>query len=274
MRIVTLGLVLLAGWRLLLATTAWRADFAENNYQQNLLRIEGLQQRIAGGNPPGTVLAGTSITGRLLPAFFDGTPLAGAANLGLDGMSPAFALELLTREKSVPKRVFLETYVLHKSAATNEQLVRDSLASPAGWLAAKDPLFRTETRPSTLLYSRLKRGRESTASGKPARNSFEYWTNAPAPGSIDRLANVISNLQSRGCEVILTDLPVGSDWPPSPNMGEPAASELVRRLHLRRLDPRQVLRSRGTEPRFTDGVHLDGPSARETAQALAFLATP
>jgi len=271
---VILGLVLLAGWRILLATTAWRADFAENNYQQNLLRIEVLHRQTAGTTRPKTVLAGTSVTGRLLPAFFADTPLAGAVNLGLDGMSPAFALELLAREKSLPQRVLVETYMLHKAAAGNEKLVRESLNSPAGWLATADPLFRTETRPSTLLYSALKRGRESATAGKPARNTFEYWTNTPAPGAIDRLTTAVSNLQSRGCEVILVDLPVGSDWPPSPNMGEPAASELVRRLQLRRLDPRQVLHARGVEPRFTDSVHLDGASARETAVALATLVGP
>ena len=76
-RIVAVALVLLGAWRGVLGVTRWRADFAETNYQQNLLRIESFHRRMTSEQPATTVLAGTSITGRLLPQFFDRTPLAG-----------------------------------------------------------------------------------------------------------------------------------------------------------------------------------------------------
>ena len=272
---ILLGAVLvLVAWRLVLTATGWRADFGESNYQQNLLRIESLQQQVRAGHPPIAVLAGTSVAGRLLPAYFEGGPLAGVVNLGLDGTSPAFALELLLREAQVPRLVLVETYLLHKGPAANEALIRNSLDSPAGHLVASDRMFHTESRPTTLLYSALKRGRDAAATGRPAPPQAPYWTNAPAPGAVERITRAIRELQARGATVRLVDIPVGKDWPPGPNLGEPVASQLVGDLHLSRLDCRAALQARGIEPRFTDGIHLDGPSARQVAEALGRLMPP
>jgi len=266
------ALAVLIGWRLLL-TRIPVAEFAESSYQQNLLRIEALERQARTTATPDTVVAGTSIAGRLLPAYFSGTALADTANLGLDGTSPAFALEILLRQPQTPRRVLLESYLLHKGAATNEHLIRDSLDSPGARLARADRLFQTDSRPTTLLYAALKHGRESAAAGRPARNAAPYWTNVPAAGAIARLSRDIDALRKRGTEVILIDIPVGTDWPPGPNMGEPVASQLVTDLKLRRLDCRTALQARGFEPRFTDGIHLDGASAHEVAIVLAELAT-
>ena len=270
-RIIAIAAGLLLIWRLLLGITGWRAEYAESNYHQNLLRLEGFQQQMAGESPPADVLAGTSVTGRLLPQFFDQTPLQGIANLGLDGTSPAFALEQIHQLKRVPKRVFLETYVLHKPQASNEILVLESLNSPAGRMARFDPLFRTESRPSTLLYSTLKRGREAASTGKLAVGPPSHPLNPPDAVSLKRLIQVITQLQARSCEIILVDLPVGTDWPPGATLGEPVASELIRQLGIRRVDTREMLLRRGVDLRFTDGIHLDGASAKKTAQALGDL---
>src|SRR5262245_7452517 len=93
-RIGLVALLLLAGWRLLLVAIL-PAEFAGSPYQQNLLRIERLQRRVEAGAGLSNVLVGTSIAGRFLPEYFSGTSLAGLANLGLDGTTPAFALEAL-----------------------------------------------------------------------------------------------------------------------------------------------------------------------------------
>jgi len=269
--ILLLAVALLLGWRGVLAVWPMRAEFGESNYQQNLLRIENYRRQLrqSPGGPPMAVLAGTSVAGRMLPEYFAGTGLAGIPNLGLDGTSPAFALELLLRERQVPRRVFLETYLLHKEAGGNEKLIRESLDSPGGRLAAVDPLFRTETRPSSLLYSALKRGRDASAPGRPADNRVPYWTNAPAAGAMKRLEAAIRSLRDRGSEVVLVDLPVGYDWPPGPNLGEPVASELIATQKLTRLDLRADLLARGIEPHFTDRLHLDGATARAVAGVLA-----
>ncbi len=273
-QIVVGALLVLLVWRGCLAWFPWRADFGEDNYQQNLLRIETFHRQIHRGAPPAAVLAGTSVAGRLLPAFFADTPLAGLVNLGLDGAAPAFPLELLLRETQVPRTVFLETFLLHKDPATNETLIRESLDSPSGRLAAADRLFHTETRPTALLYSALKRGRDAAATGRPAPIQAPYRTNAPSNVALQRITHAIQQLQARGSTVVLVDIPVGKDWPPGPNLGEPTASLLMNSLKLPRLDCRAALQSQGIEPRFTDGVHLDAASAREVAQALARLTPP
>lgn len=272
--IALLTVTFLIGWRGVLAVTGWRAEFAESSYQQNLVRLESYRGRIRGGSAtaPVAVIAGTSVAGRLLPEYFEGGPLAGVANLGLDGASPAFALEALLRESRQPHRVLLETYLLHAEAGENERLINTSLASPGAYLADTDRLFRAETRPSALLYSSLKRGRESRAMGRVAANSEPFGSQAPVDCALERLTRLIGALRARGCEVVLVDIPIGRDWPPGPNLGEPVASQLTDALGLRRLDCRAVLRGRGFEPRFTDGLHLDAPSAREVARTLGELA--
>lgn len=274
-QIALLALALVLGWRGVLAITGWRADFAECSYQQNLLRLETYRERIRGerGSAPPVVLAGTSITGRLLPEYFAGTPLAGVANLGLDGASPGFSLEAILRETHVPTKVLLETYLLHKEAGGNERLIAKSLASPGARLADADRLLRTESRPSALLYSALKRRRESLEPGRvSAPTNSPFGINPPAEGSQERLTRLIRALQARGCEVVLADIPIGRDWPPGPNLGEPVASRLSAALGLRRVDCRAVLRAQRNEPHFTaDGLHLDAHSAREVARVLSEL---
>ncbi len=272
-RILGLAVLLGVGWVAFLHWLPWRGEYAENNYQQNLLRIENLERAIRSENPPESVLAGTSISGRILPSFFNGTTLAGTANLGLDGTSPVFSLELLRRLPRLPRRVFLETHALHQAPADNERVIQESLASPAGRWVAAGWMFSTAERPSTVLYTTVKKGREAASTGRhSAGNSYPVYV--PGPHVVESLTRSILELRKRGCEVILADLPVGYDWPPGPNMGEPVASELVQTLNLRRLDCRKWLYSRGFEPGFTDGIHLDGASARETARALAALAVP
>ena len=273
LRILGLALVLGVGWVVLLRLLPWRGEYAENNYRQNLLRIESLERRVRSGTPPESVLAGTSISGRILPSFFDGTALAGIANLGLDGTSPVFSLEMLRRLPRVPRRVFLETHALHQASAENESVIQKSLSSMAGRWVAAGWMFSTAERPSTVLYTAVKKGKEAASTGRrSAGNTYPKYV--PGTNVVESLTRSILELRERGCEVILADLPVGYDWPPGPNMGEPVASELVRSLNLRRLDCRKWLYSRGFEPGFTDGIHLDGVSARETARALAALAAP
>ena len=274
LRIGLLAVALLLGWRGVLALTGWHAEFAECSYQQNLLRLESYRGRVSAtpGIAPPRVIAGTSVTGRLLPEYFAGTPLNGLANLGLDGATPTFALEALLRESAVPRLVLLETFLLHESAKSNENLINTSLASPGARLADADLLFGTETRPSTLLYSALKRGRESHAPGHLApSHPVPYEPHFATRSTLTRLTNAITALRARGSEVVLVDIPIGADWPPGPNLGEPTASQVAGLFGLRRLDCRAALRARGFEPRFTDGLHLDAGSAREVARALGEL---
>jgi len=270
----TLGLaaVLLLLWRSILVFSPSRAEFAECSYQQNLLRLETYRTlaREQAGRPVPVVLAGTSVSGRVLPKYFDSTRLAGVVNLGLDGSSPAFALEVLLREKTAPRLVLLETYLLHSGVQSNESLITASLDSPGAALADLDRMFRAEARPSAMLYTALKRSRELRSQGKTAKvKDGGMRPHEPSTGVYERLTNAISALRERGSEVVLVDIPVGIDWPPGPNLGEPVASLLVRDFGLKRMDCRADLVDHGIEPRFTDGIHLDATSAREVARAIS-----
>ncbi len=96
-------------------------SLAETNYEANRLRVE----RWLLGPPSPVVLVGTSLTGRLLPGYFQDTPLAGTENLGLDGASPDTGLRLVLMRNPAPALVLLEVHLLSKKPGTNDRQLLD-----------------------------------------------------------------------------------------------------------------------------------------------------
>src|SRR5437660_7207526 len=104
--ILGLATFLLAAFGVVTWLAPWRAELAENNFQANLIRL----QAFLFDPPPRAVLVGSSLSGRLLPRFFEGTELAPVANLGLDGLSPVFGLKTVARRP--PPLVLIEENTL------------------------------------------------------------------------------------------------------------------------------------------------------------------
>lgn len=274
--LLLLTLAALAAWRFLLGRTGWAARFGESNYQANLIRIE---EYLARPRTPTVVLVGSSVAGRLRPEFFPATPGLDPATLGLDGSTPLVGLEVVARRPGKPALLLVETYLLDRPPNRNDAGLLAALDSPGLALARRDPLFRTASRPSSLLYSWLKSRREEESAGRPAGPAEAAAT--PAGPRDDRTAAAdrhwpaqLRRLQAEGVRVAFVDVPLGES--PAPGREAPAdtADGLARLLGLPRLDLRAELHRRQVTLRYTDGLHLTAASARQAAEVLSEMVTP
>ncbi|MFM8360251.1 MAG: hypothetical protein ACKOET_17015, partial [Verrucomicrobiota bacterium] len=164
-----------------------------------------------------------------------------------------------------------------------------ALDSPGLALARRDPLFRTASRPSSLLYSWLKSRREEESPGHPAETTpappaSRAVPTPPAGPRADRAAAAdrhwpaqLRRLRAEGVQVAFVDVPIGES--PAPGLATSAdtadtAEGLARLLGLPRLDLRAELHRRQVTLRYTDGLHLTAASARQAAEVLGEMVTP
>lgn len=271
--IVALGAALLGGWFGVCRMFGWRARLAENNYQANLIRLETFLHQ---PTPP-AVLIGSSMTGRLLPEYFDSTPLNGAANLGLDGSSPDLGLDVALRRKDPPALVLVEVNTLLSQTSSNDATLRQAMESFSFRLAGWMPFLRTELRLTSISYSTLKlwQDRRLTPSSSapvalppadPVATPVQLDTRATA--LLSRHLARLRELQSRGARVILYQLPGGSETLPE------FVAEWNRELQFPVLHLGSEMRQRGFAPAYTDGLHLTAPSAAQASRVLAEIAAP
>lgn len=274
--ILATALVLLAAWRAVLAGLGRRAEFGESNYQANRIRIE---RYLARPRAPQWVLLGSSLSGRLRPASFAGTPLEDIAVLGLDGSTPVLGMAVLTNRADLPRTVLLETFTFDFGWRPNDQMLLDGLHGPGMRLAQADRLFAADQRPTSLLYSWSKERRDRPAAEAGVRTNRSLMAPGPAevpgtarPADLARLLDGVRALRARGVEVVLVDLLAGERRMPGGRTGPDTAEVVARELGLRRLDLRRAWFERGWEPGYTDARHLDGPSADAAARLLGELA--
>ena len=249
------------------------AEFAEYNQAANRIRIEGY---LARPSAPAHVLVGSSLSGRLLPAYFEGTPMADVATLGLDGSGSRVGIEALRRRRDWPETVWVETYLMGRETTANDRALLADMDAAGTRLAVAMPLFRASHRPSSVAYTALKRRREG-------RGVEPTWTtNAAAgvagppvepdpvdPGVEEAWREVLEDLRRRHVRVVFVDLPAGETRRPGPRLQPDLADRLAERFGIQRVDLRERWFSRGWAPRYTDGRHLDAASARQTARWLA-----
>lgn len=273
--------LLLGAWALFLQRLPIRAQLAESNYQANLIR---LQDYLFQSSRP-AVFVGSSITGRLLPRYFEGTPLAGSSNLGLDGSGPRLGIELLVFQTSAPPaRLFLEANLLGIPPGPNDAQLLDAVHSFTFSLARRTPVLRAENRPSSLLYSWLKQRRSDAPDARmppPSASPTAAHPSAPLPIAWDRsspaeharhreiVRSGLLELRRRGTQVVLLRFP-HADVPETP-AGRDAnfADDLARELQLPQWELGPELRASGVPPTFTDGTHLTAGTARSAARLIA-----
>ena len=274
--ILVLGGVFLGGWLGLCRVFGWHARLAENNYQANIIRLETfLDQR----TPP-AVLVGSSMTGRLLPEYFVGTPLQGVANLGLDGSTPDLGLEVVLRRKVPPALVLVEVNTLFNQTPRNDATLRQAMDSFSFRLADRLPFLRAEYRPSSIAYSTLKLWQDRRLPPPPVASAAEHAASLEPSVAVERELPVanrqhadqllarLREFKARGAQVILYQLPGGNQALP------PIVEEWCREFQspLIRLGPEMV--QRGRTPAFTDGLHLTAPSAEQASDVLAQIVWP
>lgn len=243
-------------------------SLAETNYEANRLRVE----RWLLGPPSPAVLVGTSLTGRLLPGYFQDTPLAGTENLGLDGASPDTGLRLVLMRNPAPALVLLEVHLLSKKPGPNDRQLLDLATGVGLQVSSILPLTRADARPSTVLYGWLKErqaGEGSTdvtpraVSPEQARKEAE----AMDPDWQPRLRELVAQLQARGSQVALVRLPIGRGNPTDPESPN-EADATARELGLPLLDLLRISRRDGLRITYTDGLHLTPSSARTVCRLL------
>lgn len=260
-RIVFITLLLLASWMTYLAATGTRADLAESNLQANLIRIT----RYLRTKDPDIVLVGSSIVGRLLPEYFEQSGRE-VLSLGLDGSRPLFGFEVLARQRIKPLLVLIETETLFQPLQLNDETLREAMESSTAKLGAVVPFLRPEARPLTVAYESLKAWRENLMSGSE-RTPVRAPQSAPDfPANYGEVKSTVESLRNEATSVVLVKMPSGDGW------AEPAdvvARQLSRDAGLELWEPGLSIYSKeGDVLRFSDKLHLDGPSARKVSEWL------
>jgi hypothetical protein len=245
-------------------------EIAESNFQANLLRLEHWKLDAA----PADVLVGSSIGARLLPRYFESTPLTGIHNLSLDGSGPGLGLRILLDSTNRPRRVFIEVHRLGKPWHPNDDAILAAASGSGMRLAGLAPGFRASARPSTLLFSWIKsRQHPPGAPAKPGERVLETATalHRVVPEWERDLARQIQTLRDRGIAAILVQFPVGRENPVDPEAHH-GADQLAEHLGIPLIDLNRESARRNLPITYTDNLHLTPDSATRVAHLLAELA--
>lgn len=284
---------LLSLWSLALLALPGRAHIAESNYQSNLIRLE----HALLGPTAQAALVGSSITGRLLPEYFSDTPWTQIANLGLDGSGPLLGLELLAARSNIPPILVMEANLLMVPEGINDRTLRNAVDGLGFKLARHIPFLRAEARPTSLLYSWLKRRQEErvstaattapsipveaaatsasppTSGAKPTQQETRMDMNTPEELEAHkrRVYGLCRKLQERGIHLVLVRFP--TQFVPIQTQFHPLdfTGDLAKDLSIPRMDLGREFQRVGHTPTFTDGTHLSSASARIAARQISTL---
>ena len=263
---------MLAAYSLLLHWTGLRADLAESNLQSNLIRISSYLHE----SPAPVALVGSSVAGRLLPQYFQEDGVA-VQNLGLDGSRPLFAFEIVRMRDPLPSSMLVDISALFQPLMSNDDTLRDSVRSPTFAAARWFPLLRPTYRISSLLYARVKRYRDTRGGG--IQQPSDSPCQSPPPVSKIKshhewlpenqflaVRTALSEFRSAGTDVRLLSIPSGGGWG---NRTEGLTKRLSDELGLEMIDLGPDMAKEGKVLRFSDGLHLDVPSAKIVASEIS-----
>lgn len=249
------------------------AELAETNFQANMIRYGDYFHE----GPHEAALAGTSISGRVLPQYFseDGLDLA---NLGLDGAMVATSVGVFARHPSPPPLLMVEMRTLGNPAGANDAQLVAALETPSFRMASFLPPMRAAYRPSSIVYTRLKLARDGSLGGgkalpKPSSQSIRAGMLAsaprthPSPPPDDPTVNRLLELERAGVRIVLVHLPDGRP------LAKSTPSAFGMRVHQSTgwpvLNVPKMMLEAGYEPSYTDGLHMAAPTSRMSARMLA-----
>jgi hypothetical protein len=263
-RIVFGAILLVAFWTIFVHLIGWRAELAESNLQANLIRIT----RYLREPSPDIVLVGSSVGGRLLPSYFEENG-ARVLNLGLDGSCPMFAFEVIRIRAERPRLILLDTSTLFSKLGVNDAVLRDAMESLTTKLGPAVPFFRPEMRPLAIVYNKLKSWKESATLGQKCAPVIESPAQSASeePETYADVKAALQKFKAEGVEIIFLDIPHGAGWA-MPSRGP--ARQLAEELGCLFLQPGLSFSSEGDNTmRFTDGIHLDAPSAMKLTEWIS-----
>ena len=226
---------------------------------------------------PHIVLVGSSVTWRLKEEYFS---LPHVRNLALAGGSPVTSLEIVAKQRSLPKIVLIETNVLSRAVdrALVERFtdhdhteaflrpVRTAVAAYETWnhLPPPDPA-QMRAALEALLRQPPSEFNNHVYVERAVREENAHDSTTAARANADLIKQLIGELERRGTRALLIGIPF------SPEIEDTSAVRATREIVQNTFpDPNDWLRidPRLSELRWADGVHLDERSAVIVVRAI------
>ena len=265
LKIFAVALVLCSLWTIARSRLP-KPELGETNYTANRLRIERFLETPA----PRCLIVGTSIAGRLLPSYFEGSNFENIVNLGLDGASPITGLLLALEQDYTPRLILLEAHRLQNPIDSNDGQLLALSRGMDQHFHQHVTLTKAESRPTTVLYSFLKSRQGAGGAQLAANRQTNNVTEISKPGEKrdELLLDTIQALQARGSKVVLLRLPVGRENPADPK-AEDYIDLSAQQLGLPIIDLYRQSIGWENPVSYSDGLHLAPESARRLAKTLA-----
>lgn len=238
------------------------AALAESGGQTNLIRLSNL----LNGEESSAVFVGSSLTGRLMPAYF---PPGTMRNFAIEGGGSIDGINLLLALKKIPPVLFVEENSITREVNSTNSFLSDSATSLQMKMSRHLHLLRPEFRPSSVAYSWLKSKIDNRRAAPDRANESESalarqqinGTHSDTEKNRRIFFGLVKLLHSQGTEIFVFKIPDGvGAFPP---VQLPEAGEYLLRTDL----PEKYL-SRFGAARYSDGLHLLAPDARQFAELL------
>ncbi|MBR1092085.1 hypothetical protein JQ621_31945 [Bradyrhizobium manausense] len=226
---------------------------------------------------PDLVLVGSSVAWRLKEEYFS---RSGVRNLALAGGSPVTSLDIIARQKSLPKIVLIETNVLTR-------LADEALIGKFKGGAGNEPLFLRPVRTAVAAYetwnhtppnpAEARAGRDRLLGEPPSNFNNKVYLdravgqmNAEDPTAatrvnVARMGALIDDIERRGSRAFLLEIPFAPEIEDSRYVTTSKAivhAAFPDQGRWLRIDPPR------SELRWADGVHLDERSALLVVRAI------
>jgi len=202
-----------------------------------------------------TIIVGSSISGRLLPTYFDG---GCTYNLGVDSGSTTACLEYLKSNNVVPEKLIVELNRLDLEGYHDNVDKMVSLFGERDAISFRLRMLQPNYRPSSVLYQYIKVLVDRGIHKKSVTNDVNcrYESSAAIGVSVDLLiVDLLEHFAEQGVEIIFIDIP--SKVIPSVDVQEMAKNW--------ELNNRAIFINRevqGVKLSFSDDIHMTLESAR------------
>ncbi len=241
---------------------------SESNYFSSVARLQTESQ-----GEPRIMMLGSSMTGRLgdRAQRFDGV-----ANLGCDGGSAVVTLRAMDRgQLPVAPLLVIETNSLSFELEQRGKEIGAAIDDPFFQIGIKTPNLGATARPSAFAYSWLmarKLGGEAPPSQEALPISTKPSVLDPASSPeldeksaalVEEVSAILDRLRKKGCDLLLVTLPPGT---PQDSVQAKIPRAIAAKSGVRWWDLTEGLPKDAVS--FSDGLHLDGPSAQKVMLTL------
>lgn len=240
---------------------------SESNYFSSLARIQTESE-----TNPKVMLLGSSMTGRLGDRA---KKVAGFANLGCDGGSAMIVLKAMDAGllPTAPMMV-IEANTLPYALEKRGDDIGKAIHTDWFKLGLKNPNLGATARPTAFAYSWLiaRKSDSGVASGNellPITTTPAVLDPASAPhldpaaeSLVDEVSAIFKRLENKGCKLLLVNLPGDPKDHPPKNI----AIALACKSGVPWWDLTEGLPDGAVA--FTDGLHMDAPSAQKVMNTL------